>query len=189
MKKMILLFVLVAFVFCVAGCQKPATTPNTASTQSVANENSTAAQTQSTEDEAQSQEAETPTESEINPTEEEETMQISVKSADYEIIYELNNSNAAKTLYDQLPLTMDVEPFSNNEMTFYPPQKLDTSDTPLSSGEAGTLSYYSPWGDVVMFYDYCNPNGSLYGLGQVVSGKENIEKLSGTITISKYTGE
>lgn len=81
---------------------------------------------------------------------------------------------------------MEVEPFSNNEMTFYPPQKLDTSDTPLSSGEAGTLSYYSPWGDVVMFYDYRNPNGSLYRLGEVVSGKENIEKLGGTITVGRW---
>lgn len=57
----------------------------------------------------------------------------------------------------------EVEPFSTNEITFYPPQKLDTMDTPLSSGEAGTLSYYAPWDDVVMFYDYCSPNGSLYG--------------------------
>ncbi len=40
-----------------------------------------------------------------------------------------------------------------------------------------------------MFYDYCDPNGSLYGLGEVVSGKENIEKLGGTITVSIYTGE
>ena len=116
-------------------------------------------------------------------------MRILVKSDDYEIIYELNDSNAAKTLYEQLPLTTEVEPFSTNEMTFYPPQKLDTADTPLSSGEAGTLSYYSPWGDVVMFYDYCNPNGSLYGLGEVVSGKENIDKLTGTITVSEYKGE
>lgn len=189
MKKMTLLFALAALMLCVAGCQSPASTQNTASTQSTANKNDTAEKTQDTETDTQSQETENLTESEINHTEEEEPMQISVKSADCEIIYELNNSNAAKTLYDQLPLTTEVEPFSNNEMTFYPPQKLDTSDTPLSSGEAGTLSYYFPWGDVVMFFDNCNPNGSLYGLGEVISGKENIERLSGKITISQYTGE
>ena len=49
-------------------------------------------------------------------------MKISVKSANYEMIYELNNSKAAKALYAQLPLTMEVKPFSSNEMTFYPTQ-------------------------------------------------------------------
>lgn len=182
MRKITVVLVFAVLLLCVTGCQSPA------STQSTVDDSSTAEQVRNKENETQNQEVENLTESESNNIEE-ETMKISVKSADYEIIYKLNNSNAAKTLYEQLPLTMEVEPFSNNEMTFYPPQKLDASDTPLSSGEAGTLSYYSPWGDVVMFYDYCNPNGSLYGLGEVVSGKENIEKLGGTITVSIYTGE
>lgn len=121
--------------------------------------------------------------------EEDDMMKVSVKSVEFEIVYELNDSSASKSFYEQLPLTTEVEPFSSNEMTFYPPQKLDISDTPLSSGEAGTLSYYSPWGDVVMFYDFCSPNGNLYGLGEVIAGKENIDKLNGTITISEYVRE
>ena len=121
---------------------------------------------------------------EIN--EKEETMQISVKSSDYEIIYELNDSQAAKELYSQLPLTLEVEPFSNNEMTFYPPEKLSVNNTPLSDGTIGSLSYYAPWGDVVMFYAPCSPNGSLYGLGAAISGVDNISKLSGKITVSVY---
>lgn len=117
---------------------------------------------------------------------EENIMQIKISTAEYELIYELNGSQAAKSLYSQLPLTTEVEPFSNNEMTFYPPDKLDTADTPLSGGETGSLSYYVPWGDVVMFYAPCTPNNSLYELGKIVSGKENIEKLTGEITISTY---
>ena len=117
--------------------------------------------------------------------EEEEAMMISVKSDAYEIIYELNGSRAAEELYAQLPLTTEVEPFSNNEMTFYP-EKLSTEDTPLSGGEPGSLSYYEPWGDVVMFYAPCAPNSSLYELGTVISGEEFIENLSGTITVSPY---
>lgn len=117
---------------------------------------------------------------------EESIMQIKISSDEYEIIYQLNDSKAAQELYSQLPLTTNVEPFSNNEMTFYPPDKLDTADTPLSGGKAGSLSYYAPWGDVVMFYAPCTPNNSLYELGDVVSGKENIEKLAGEITVSVY---
>ncbi len=118
---------------------------------------------------------------------EEHTMKISVKSSEYEIIYELNGSRAANELYAQLPLELNAEPFSNNEITFYPPKKLNIEDTPLSSGATGSLSYYVPWGDVVMFYAPCSPNGSLYDLGTVISGKENISKLNGTIIVSAYT--
>lgn len=121
-------------------------------------------------------------------TEQEETsMRISVKSEQYEIIYELNDSTAASELYAQLPLITEVEPFSNNEMTFYP-EKLAVTGTPLSDGETGSLSYYEPWGDVVMFYAPCMPNSSLYELGTVVSGAEHIENLSGTITVSAVEG-
>lgn len=113
----------------------------------------------------------------------EEIMRISVKSREYEIIYELNDSLAASQLYTQLPLTVEVEPFSNNEMTFYP-EALSVEDMPLSDGKPGSLSYYAPWGDVVMFYAPCTPNSSLYELGTEVSGAEHIANLSGTITVS-----
>lgn len=127
--------------------------------------------------------AEAPAEDTDLTEQEETTMRISVKSEQYEIIYELNSSAAARDLYAQLPLTTQVEPFSNNEMTFYP-ERLEIGDTPLSGGEPGSLSYYEPWGDVVMFYAPCTPNNSLYELGTAVSGGENIENLSGTITVS-----
>ena len=110
-------------------------------------------------------------------------MRISVKSEQYEIIYELNDSTVAEQLYEQLPLTTEVEPFSNNEMTFYP-EELEVTDAPLSDGEPGSLSYYEPWGDVVMFYAPCTPNSSLYELGEAVSGAEYIESLRGIITVS-----
>ena len=117
---------------------------------------------------------------------EEAGMRISVKSSEYEIIYELNESGAAQDLLEQLPLTVETEPFSNNEITFYPPEKLDTGNTPLGSGEAGTLAYYAPWGDVVMFYAPCAPNSSLFELGRAVSGEENVADLAGTVTISVF---
>ena len=118
-------------------------------------------------------------------TEEEnvETNQISVTCGDTQVVYELNDSPAAQSLLSQLPLTVEVEDFSTNEKVFYPPQELDTSDTPLAEGGAGTLAYYAPWGDVVLFYDSFSANGSLYELGEAVSGVENIGQMSGTITV------
>lgn len=112
-----------------------------------------------------------------------ETNQISVTCGDTQVVYELNDSPAAQSLLSQLPLTVAVEDFSTNEKVFYPPQELDTTDTPLAVGGAGTLAYYAPWGDVVLFYDSFSANGSLYELGEAVSGVENIGQMSGTITV------
>lgn len=113
-------------------------------------------------------------------------MQIKVVSGEYEIIYKLNGSQAAEEFYAQLPLTIEVEDFSTNEKVFYPPQKLSIIDTPMASGGKGKLAYFEPWGDVVMFYDSFSENSSLFELGEVVSGQDDIEKLSGIITISAY---
>ena len=156
----------------------------TVSSCTVAPEPDGVAPQQSTAEETESQiMTESPAEDTDSTEQEEITMRISVQSEQYEIIYELNDSTAASELYAQLPLTTEVEPFSNNEMTFYP-EKLDVTDTPLSDGEPGSLSYYQPWGDVVMFYAPCTPNSNLYELGKAVSGEEYIENLSGTITVS-----
>ncbi len=118
--------------------------------------------------------------------EEEETkMQVSVQANENTTIFELNDGNAAKDLYEQLPLTIDVEDFSNNEKIFYPPNKLDTTNTPMANAKSGTLAYYDPWGDVVMFYDKFGFASGLYELGNAVSGGEHIKNMSGTILIEK----
>lgn len=110
-------------------------------------------------------------------------MLIQVSDGKNIITFRLNDSKAAKNLYDQLPLSLEVENYSNNEKIFYPPQSLDVSDAPKAGGEVGTLAYYAPWADVVMFFGSYSPNSNLYELGQAVSGSEQIQSLEGTITI------
>ena len=92
---------------------------------------------------------------------------------------ELNNSPSANDLYNQLPLSIDLEDYSTNEKIFYPPNKLNTESTP----KIGTLAYYEPWGDVVIFYDDFRANNDLYELGHVISGEDIVSELSGTVTI------
>ena len=113
-------------------------------------------------------------------------MRIYVTSNGNTIVYGLNDSQAAKDLYAQLPLTIEVEDYSTNEKIFYPSEKLDASDAPVADEGKGTLAYYAPWGDVVMFYDHFGKSSNLYELGMVISGEEFIEDLSGSVEI---TGE
>lgn len=111
--------------------------------------------------------------------------QLSVQWGENRVIYALNDSPAAQSLLDQLPLTMEVEDYSTNEKIFYPPRPLEIQDTPVAEGGAGTLAYYEPWGDVVMFYGDYNANPALYELGQIVSGQDLVSQMSGMITIDR----
>ena len=110
---------------------------------------------------------------------------IYVKGNNGTVVFELNSSKAADDLWKQLPLETEVGNFSNNEKIFYPENELNTSNTPLAEGGSGTLAYYRPWGNVVMFYGSFNPNSSLYGLGRAVEGGNLISSLSGTLRIEK----
>lgn len=120
-----------------------------------------------------------------NPAEPEETMGILIESDTQSIVFQLNDSSAAKSLYDQLPLTVTVENFGGNEKIFYPPEPLDVSDAPMAEGPAGTLAYYEPWGDVAIFYGTCGRAAGLYALGEAISGAEQIEALAGELRIEK----
>ena len=102
------------------------------------------------------------------------------------VVFELNTSSAAKDLYGQLPLNISAENYGNNEKIFHPPEKLSTATTPLVSGaRSGTLAYYAPWNNVVMFYGDFGSAPGLYELGHTMSGAEHIHKISGTISITK----
>lgn len=138
--------------------------------------------------EVQQEETQNPVSGETEQeTSQEELMQIQVEANGNTMVFQLNDSTGAKSLYEQLPLTVENEDFSDNEKTFYPPEKLDVSDTPFADGSVGTLAYYEPWGDVVLFYGGYEPNGALYELGRVVSGQEYIEGIFGEMEITAVT--
>jgi len=112
-------------------------------------------------------------------------MHIQVTSNGNTTVFKLNGSPAAKALYNQLPMSIDVEDYGGKEKIFYPPRKLGTSGTPSANAKAGTLAYYAPWGDVVMFYKKFGSASGLYELGEAVWGSEYIQDLSGKIQIEQ----
>lgn len=115
---------------------------------------------------------------------------IQITTADGQaVLFELNGSAAADSLYQQLPLTLTAEDYAGNEKIFYPPEKLDTHDTPLAQGPAGTLAYYAPWGDVAIFYHECGGASGLYALGEAISGIQYLTQISGEIHIEAAGGQ
>ena len=105
---------------------------------------------------------------------------------DTTVRFVLFSSPAAKSFYEQLPLRVNVEDYSDNEKIFHPLKELETQDTPQAVASSGTLAYYKPWNNIVLFYENGQPSDTLYALGEAVSGKDNIKKLQGMINITKY---
>ncbi|MBQ9719166.1 MAG: hypothetical protein IJV64_00555, partial [Oscillospiraceae bacterium] len=83
--------------------------------------------------------------------------------------------------------TVEVKNYSTNEKIFYPPAELDISNVSEGDGPFGTLAYFSPWGNVVMYYSECGSYPGLYLMGVAVDGAEQIEKLNGTISVRKVS--
>lgn len=184
MKKAIVMILSASLIFSLAGCSQSDSSSGSGrnSSQNSQDPNSQNQKDQDSDAASESEPEETPAASE-----EESSSQITVVSNGGSTVFELNESPAAEALYNQLPLTIEVEDYSTNEKIFYPPEDLDTSDTPLADAGAGTLAYYEPWGDVVMFYDDFGAAGGLYELGRAVSGEELIESMSGTVEITAGT--
>lgn len=111
------------------------------------------------------------------------SMKISVSDGKNKIIYELNNSEQSKSLYSQLPLKIQIENYSTNEKIFYPKEKLPLKNGLEGAGDSGTLAYFSPWGNVVLFYGKFSEYPGLFILGKATDGAENIKNLSGIVTV------
>lgn len=118
-------------------------------------------------------------------SEKESPMKISLKNQGKTLAFELNNSPAAQEFYDQLPLSIEIKDFSDNEKIFYPSKKLTTENTPIAYAVKGTLAYFAPWGNMTVFYKDYGQGTDLYEIGHILSGQEDLSDLSGTVEINK----
>ncbi len=83
----------------------------------------------------------------------------------------------AQALLAQLPLTVTLEDFAGAEKIFYPPHKLNISGGSNADQLQGDFCYYAPWGNVAIFYEGMGHGSSLYVLGRLESGKEELAAM------------
>ena len=118
-----------------------------------------------------------------------ESRTVAVVNGDRRIEFELNETSAADSLWNLLPFSADVENYGSNEKIFYPPEKLDTGSVQEGDCPAGTLAYFSPWGNLVMYYGPASRYSGLYILGKATLNSEDIGSLSGTIELTREERE
>lgn len=110
-------------------------------------------------------------------------MKLSVSDGTNKVIFRLNDSGPAQSLYRMLPMDVTVKNYDDNEKIFYPEKKISAAGGREGDCQAGTLALFSPWGNVVMYYAPFSAYPGLYILGEAESGKENIKNLSGTLHV------
>lgn len=83
----------------------------------------------------------------------------------------LNDSAAARDFAAQLPLILELSDFHHNEKIADLPQRLSTTDAPDGyEAKAGDLTYYSPWGNLAIFYRDFPYSTGLVSLGRIDDG-------------------
>lgn len=80
--------------------------------------------------------------------------------------------------YTPKHLKIKIEDYASNEKIFYPPKKLTTEGAPASyKPSKGDVTYYSPWGDVAIFYKDFPDSKGLLKLGKITSDVDQLLKL------------
>ncbi|MFD4481711.1 cyclophilin-like fold protein [Streptomyces sp. NPDC058471] len=102
------------------------------------------------------------------PSEENSAMHIRLMTDGHSVDAALNDSSTARDFAALLPLTLDLDDFQETERIADLPRKLSTDGTPASSDpKAGDLAFYTPWGNLALFYRDGHPSPELVILGHL----------------------
>ena len=124
----------------------------------------------------------------LNKDDQTSDMKIKVSDGENIVIFQLNSTSAARSLFNMLPIEVEVENYSNNEKIFYPTPALQYGNDCIEGDcPAGTIALFSPWGNVVMYYAPASRYSGLYILGHAIEDAHLIKNLSGTIRVEPVT--
>lgn len=119
----------------------------------------------------------------ISAENEVKTMKLKISIGENVLHAELYDNATVKDLIVQLPLTVQLEDYANNEKIFYPDPKLSKEGAPDGyKPSAGDITYYAPWGDVAIFYKDFSYSKGLISLGKIESDDIKYLKFSGKKT-------
>jgi hypothetical protein len=106
----------------------------------------------------------------------------SQEPTDVRIRFTFNGLTLTATLYDNpsardlasmLPLDLTIDDYSNNEKIAVLPRKLtEDGSGPFGNERPGDLCYYSPWGNLALFYAGYRYSSGLIRLGRFEGGYE-----------------
>ena len=114
-----------------------------------------------------------------------ETMKIRMTMAGKIITASLEESDSARDFFAMLPLTLPLEDYAETEKIAYLPGKLTTQGAPKGiDPNVGDICYYTPWGNLAIYYRDFGYSSGLIRLGRITSDLDALTaQPSGTLTI------
>jgi hypothetical protein len=101
------------------------------------------------------------------------TVKINIRIADRVIPATLNGSKAAQDFASLLPLSLTLEDYASTEKISDLPKRLSTDGAPPGfDPSVGDITYYSPWGNLAIFYKDFDYSTGLVSLGTLASGAD-----------------
>ncbi len=90
----------------------------------------------------------------------------------------------ARDFISLLPLTIKLEDYAGTEKVSDLSRKLSLKDAPSGSDPSiGDIAYYSPWGNLAIYYRDFSYSGGLIILGKIDSGVNYLEKWKESKTV------
>ena len=112
-----------------------------------------------------------------------QNFKIVLKTSSGETTAILDDTAAARSFAAQLLLTLNLEDYGGREKVAKLPKRLDISGTPSGSdGKKGEISYFAPWNNLVIYYDYQPYYDGIVRLG-VIDGDVGLVAKDGEIKI------
>jgi hypothetical protein len=100
-------------------------------------------------------------------------MKISIKIQDKVITATLIDNATSRDFVSLLPISLTLEDYAATEKISNLPRKLSTEGAPAGSDPSiGDIAYYSPWGNLAIFYRDFRYSSGLIKLGKIDSGIE-----------------
>ncbi len=89
----------------------------------------------------------------------------------------LENSRAARDFASLLPLELTLTDHAATEKVSDLPRRLSTEGAPPGvDPEVGDIAYYSPWGNLALFYKDFGYSEGLVRLGRIDSGVQSLNR-------------
>ncbi|WP_440946022.1 cyclophilin-like fold protein [Methanosarcina sp. T3] len=101
-----------------------------------------------------------------------------------EVIVKMYDNPTSRDFLTLLPLTVTFEDYAGTEKISLLERRLSTEDAPAGSDPSvGDFTYYSPWGNLAIFYrDFGYSNGLII-LGNIESGAEKLANIGSDFTV------
>ncbi|KRF43551.1 cyclophilin-like fold protein [Paenibacillus sp. Soil787] len=101
-----------------------------------------------------------------------------------EVIVKMNDNPTSRDFLTLLPLTLTLEDYAGTEKINYLEKRLSTVNAPSGiDPSVGDFTYYSPWGNLAIFYRDFHYSNGLIKLGKIESGIEKLASITGVFTV------